>query len=99
LGLGNIDKFITRRISRKKESSTSSENNSDNRSSLIPKSNWIIIVIGIIIAAIGFAGTIYYGSQFVKEEVNAGGEMPYINPSHIKNVLPIDLEIDSLSLV
>ena len=93
MGLGNIDKFITRRISRKKESSTSSENNSDNRSSLIPKSNWIIIVIGIIIAAIGFAGTIYYGSQFVKEEVNAGGELPYTIPSHIKNVLPIDLEI------
>jgi hypothetical protein len=93
LGLGNIDKFITRRISRKKESSTSSENNSDNRSGLIPKGNWIIIVIGIIIAAIGFAGAIFYGSQFVKEEVNAGGELPYTNPSHIKNILPIDLEI------
>ena len=93
MGLGNIDKFITRRISRKKESSTSSENNSDNRSGLIPKGNWIIIVIGIIIAAIGFAGAIFYGSQFVKEEVNAGGELPYTNPSHIKNILPIDLEI------
>ena len=89
----NIGRSITRRISRKKESSTSSENNSDNRSSLIPKSNWIIIVIGIAIAAIGFTGTIYYGSQFVKEEVNAGRGLPYTIPSHIKNVLPIDLEI------
>ena len=93
MGLDNIGRSITRRISRKKESSTSSENNSDNRSSLIPKSNWIIIVIGIAIAAIGFTGTIYYGSQFVKEEVNAGRGLPYTIPSHIKNVLPIDLEI------
>jgi hypothetical protein len=29
----------------------------------------------------------------VKEEVNAGGTLPYTLPSHIKSVLPIDLEI------
>jgi multisubunit Na+/H+ antiporter MnhB subunit len=91
--MGSIDRFITRRIVRKKESSRSSENNSNNNSSPIPKGNWIIIVVGIVIAAIGFAGAIFYGSQFIKEEVNAGGTLPYTNPSQIKNVLPIDLEI------
>jgi hypothetical protein len=91
--MGSIDRFITRRIVRKKESSRSSENNSNNNSSSIPKGNWIIIVLGIVIAAIGFAGAIFYGSQFIKEEVNAGGEFPYTNPSHIKNILPSDLEI------
>jgi hypothetical protein len=30
-----------------------------------PKS---ILVFGIVLAAIGIAGAIYYGSQFVKEE-------------------------------
>jgi multisubunit Na+/H+ antiporter MnhB subunit len=91
LGLGNINRFITRRILRKKESSIS--DNSDSGTSPIPKGNWIIIVIGIVIAAIGFAGAIFYGSQFVKEEVNAAATLPYTNPSQIKNVLPIDLEI------
>ena len=90
--MGSIDRFITRRIARKKESSRSSENSSNNNSSSIPKGNWIIIVLGIVIAAIGFAGARFYGSQFIKE-VNAGGEFPYTNPSHIKNILPSDLEI------
>jgi formate hydrogenlyase subunit 3/multisubunit Na+/H+ antiporter MnhD subunit len=88
LGIGNIDKFFSRRVvsQEKKESS-------DNSNSPISKGNWIVVVIGIIIAAIGFAGTIFYGSQFVKEEANAGGELPYTTPSKIKNVLPIDLEV------
>ena len=88
LGLDNIDKFFSRRVvsQEKKESS-------DNSNSPISKGNWIVIVIGIIIAAIGFAGTIFYGSQFVKEEVNAGGELPYTTPTHIKSVSPIDLEV------
>jgi hypothetical protein len=94
LGLGGIDRFLSRGIVRKKESSTSSDNNNNNNnSSPIPKDNWIIIILGIVIAAIGFAGAIFYGSQFVKEEVNAGGTLPYTNPSQIKNILPIDLEI------
>jgi hypothetical protein len=91
--MDSIDRFITRRIVRKKESSTSSENNSNNNSSPIPKANWIIITLGIVITAIGFAGAIFYGSQFIKEELNAGGQLPYTNPSHITNILPIDLEI------
>ncbi|MDQ3903060.1 MAG: hypothetical protein M3247_05310 [Thermoproteota archaeon] len=68
MGLGNIDKFFSRRVvsQEKKESS-------ENSNSPIPKGNWIIIILGIVIAAIGFAGTIFYGSQFVKEEANAGG--------------------------
>jgi hypothetical protein len=88
LGLDNIDKFFSRRVvsQDKKESS-------DNSNSPISKGNWIVIVIGIIIAAIGFAGTIFYGSQFIKEEVNAGGTLPYTIPTHIKSVLPIDLEV------
>ena len=90
--LGNIDRFITKRIGRKEESS---RNNNDfiDRSSPIPRGNWIIIIVGIVIAAIGFAGTIFYGSQFVKEEVNAGGELPFTTPSKIESVLPIDLEV------
>jgi hypothetical protein len=51
LGLGNINRFITRRILRKKESSIS--DNSDSGTSPIPEGNWIIIVTGIVIAAIG----------------------------------------------
>ena len=95
MGLGSIDAFIARTIVRKKESSTSPENNNndDNNNGPIPKGNWIIIIIGIVIAAIGFTGAIFYGSQFVKEEINAGGALPYTIPSHINSLLPIDLEI------
>jgi hypothetical protein len=97
LGLGSIDRFIPRRIVRKKEPSTSSDNNtsknSNNNSNPIPKGNWVIIILGIVVAAIGFAGAIYYGSQFVKEEVSADGTLPYTTPSQIKSALPIDLEI------
>jgi hypothetical protein len=92
LKLGNIDRFITKRIERK-EKNHENRNNAINRSISIPTGNWTIIIIGIVIAAIGFAGAIYYGSQFVKEEVNVGGQLPYTNPSPIKNILPIDLEI------
>jgi len=97
LGIGSIDRFITKRLERKKESSIPSENSNNNDTNIsIPKGNWIIIVIGIVIAAIGFTGDIFYGSQFVKEEVNAGGTLPYKLPSQIKSVLPIDLEIVSV---
>jgi hypothetical protein len=51
------------------------------------------MVLGIVIAVIGIARTIYYGSQFVKEEVNGGGTLPYTTSPQIKNVSPIDLEI------
>ena len=90
--LGNIDRFITKRIGRKEESSRKSSDFT-NRGSSILRGNWIIIIVGIAIAAIGFAGTIFYGSQFVKEEVNAGGELPFTTLSKIKSVLPIDLEV------
>jgi hypothetical protein len=87
-----MDRFITKRIERK-EKNHENKSNPINRGISIPKGNWTIIIIGIVIAAIGFAGAIYYGSQFVKQEVNAGGQFPYTNPPHIKNVLPMDLEI------
>ena len=44
-------------------------------------------------AVIGFAGAIYYGSQFVKEEVNGGATLPYTTPSQMKNLSPMDFEI------
>ena len=90
--LGNIDRFITKRIGRKEESSRKSSDVT-NRGSSILRGNWIIIIVGIAIAAIGFAGTIFFGSQFVKEEVNAGAELPFTASSKINNVLPIDLEV------
>ncbi len=89
MGLIINNKFLTRRIARKKESLTS--DNSASNTNPIPKGNWIIIVIGIVIASIGFVGAIFYGSQVVKD-LNAGVTSP-TNPPHIKDVLPIDLEI------
>jgi uncharacterized membrane protein YidH (DUF202 family) len=87
---GNINRFIRRR----KNSTTATDNSSSNSS---PHSNTfkekLIIVLGIAIAVIGIAGTIYYGSQFVKEEVNGGGTFPYTTSPQIKNVSPMDLEI------
>jgi hypothetical protein len=52
-----------------------------------------IIVLGIVMAVIGFTGAIYYGSQFVKEEVNGGARLPYTTPSQMKNLSPMDFEI------
>ena len=88
MGPDSINRFIARKIVRKKESSISSENNNNNNNTgnnPTLKGKWIIIIIGIVIAAIGFAGTIYFGSQFVKEELNAGATLPYTLPSHIKS--------------
>jgi hypothetical protein len=76
LGLHNIDRFLSRRKIRKKESPTSLADN-NNSSVSIPKDNWTIIIIGIVIAVIGFAGAIFYGSQFVKE-VSTGATLQYI---------------------
>ncbi len=42
-------------------------------------------------AVIGFAGAMYFGSQFVK--VNTGASLSYTIPSYIKNALPMDLKI------
>lgn len=44
-------------------------------------------------AIIGFAGAIYFGLLFLKEEVNAGATLPYTLPPHVKSASPIDLEI------
>jgi hypothetical protein len=79
VALGNIiDSFIRRITIRRKNSQAPDKSNS---SSIISNSKGKrFIVLGIIIAMIGFAGTIFYGSQFVI-------------PSHIKSALPMDLEI------
>jgi len=89
--LGNINRFLRIR----KNSTTATDNSSSNNSSLHSNNfkEKLIIVLGIVIAVIGIAGTIYYGSQFVKEEVNGGGTLPYTTSPQIKNVSPIDLEI------
>ena len=89
MGLGNNNRFLIRRIVRKKESLIS--DNSANTINPKPKGNWIVIVIGIVLASIGFAGAIFYGSQVVIE-LTAGGTSPTNSP-HINDVLPIDLEI------
>ena len=44
-------------------------------------------------AVIGFAGAIYYGSQFVKEEVNGGARLPYTTPPQMNNLSSMDFEI------
>jgi hypothetical protein len=54
-----------------------------------PKS---ILVFGIVLAALGIVGAIYYGSQFVKEEINLNANQPYTAVSPIKNVIPVELE-------
>jgi hypothetical protein len=83
-----LDSFIARKIVRKKKNN----NNNTNNNNPTLKGKWIIIVIGIVIAAIGFAGAIFYGSQFVKV-VSTGTTLQYTNPSQTKNILPVDLEI------
>jgi hypothetical protein len=88
-GLGNI-RFITR-FGRRKNSSES--NDSSISSNNLTSKGKSIIVLGIVMAVIGFAGAIYYGSQFVKEEVNGGATLPYTTPSQMKNLSPMDFEI------
>jgi hypothetical protein len=92
MALGNIDGLIRRiiRIRRKNSQGSDKSNGSSNSSNLKGKS---IIILGIAMAVIGFVGAIYYGSQFVKEEVNAGAALPYTITSQIKSALPMDLEI------
>jgi nitric oxide reductase large subunit len=91
MALGNIGGLIKRITTRRKNSQTPDK--SDSSSRRLTSKGKSAIVLGIVIAVIGFAGAIYYGSQFVKEEVSAGGTLPYTLPSHIKNVSHIDLEI------
>ena len=52
-----------------------------------------ILAFGIVLAAIGIVGAIYYGSQFVKEEANPNANQPYTAVSPIKNVIPVELEL------
>ena len=91
MALGNSGGLIKRITVTRKDSQAQEKSNSSS-SRVASKGKWTI-VLGIVIAVIGFAGAIYFGSQFVKEEANAGGTLPYTLPSHIKSVLPIDLEI------
>ena len=89
MGLGNI-RFITRLGSRKNPSQSNDSSNNSNKLNSKGKS---IIVLGIVMAVIGFAGAIYYGSQFVKEEVNGGATLSYTTPSQMKNLSSMDFEI------
>jgi hypothetical protein len=83
---------LIRRITTRRKNSQIPDNSDSSSSRLTSKGKWAM-VLGIIIAAIGFTGALYYGSQFVKKEVNAGGTLPYTLPTRIKSVSPIDLEI------
>jgi hypothetical protein len=67
-------------------------NSSDSSNSLTSKGKYII-VLGIVMAVIGFVGAIYYGSQFVKEEVNGNARLPYTTPPQMNNLSPMDFEI------
>ena len=77
------------RIIKRKNSGIDDEDNNSSSSIFRPKT---ILVFGIVLAAIGIAGAIYYGSQFVKEEVNPFANQPYTTVSSIKNVIPVELE-------
>jgi len=52
-----------------------------------------ILAFGIVLAAIGIVGAIYYGSQFVKKEVSPFANQPYTTTSPIKDLGPVELEI------
>jgi hypothetical protein len=52
-----------------------------------------IIVLGIVMAVIGFTGAIYYGSLIVKEEVNGGARLPYTTAPQMNNLSSMDFEI------
>ena len=71
---------------------TSSKITSSPLSSIL-KRKWAIIILGIVIAVIGFAGVIYFGSQYLNEEVTGGGKLPYTTPIVIKNISFENLEI------
>lgn len=91
MGLGNMRfRFIARLGRRKNPPKSNDSSNSSNRLNSKGKS---IIVLGIVMAVIGFVGAIYYGSQFVKEEVNGGATLPYTTPSQMKNLSSMDFEI------
>ena len=79
-------------MGRSKIQSKSSESNSNNSNSLTLKGK-SIIVLGIVMAVIGFTGAIYYGSLLVKEEVNGGARLPYTTAPQMKNFSPMDFEI------
>ena len=74
------------------QDNTSSKITSSGLSSIL-KRKWTIIVLGVVIAVIGFAGVIYFGSQYLNEEVTGGGTLSYTTPIVIKNISPENLEI------
>jgi hypothetical protein len=79
------------RIIIRKNSGTDDDNNNNSSSSMFrPKT---ILAFGIVLAAIGIVGAIYFGSQFVKDEVNPDTNQPYTTSSPIKNVIPVELEV------
>ena len=78
-------------IIKRKNSGTDDDNNNSSSSSMFrPKT---ILAFGIVLAAIGIVGTIYFGSQFVKEAVNPNTNQPYTTSSPIKYVIPVELEV------
>jgi hypothetical protein len=52
----------------------------------------IITVVGLAVAIFGVIGTLYYGSQTIREEANSTTNPPYTAASQIKNISPLELE-------
>lgn len=66
-------------------------NNNDSSSSSIFRAK-VITVVGLVLVIAGIIGTIYYGSQFVRE-VDPNMNPPYTTAPQIKNTIPLELEI------
>jgi hypothetical protein len=66
--------------------------NNDSSSSSIFRAK-VITVVGLVLVIAGITGTIYYGSQFVREEVDPNMNPPYTTAPQIKNTIPLELEI------
>src|SRR6476659_4064907 len=81
------------RIIIRKNSGTDDDDNDNNNYSSSMFRPKTILDFGIVLAAIGIVGAIYFGSQFVKDAVNPDTNQPYTTSSPIKNVIPVELEV------
>lgn len=74
-----------------KKKFNNTDNNDGSRHSIFRAK--VIAVLGIVLIIAGIIGTIYYGSQSVREEVNASMIPPYTTISQISNTTLLELEI------
>jgi hypothetical protein len=76
----------------RKSSDNYDDDDKGNSSGLSIFSPKTILIFGIVLTAIGIVGSIYYGSQFIKE-VKLNMNSPYTAVSPIKNVISVEFEI------